>query len=66
MIGMRNTMLIALSTRLMKDRKRVKVRMFSNAFQAVAFLSGLPSHTERMTMIQRMSMTIVITVSKIN
>ena len=55
-----------MSTRLMKERNRVNERMLSNAFHALAFLSGLPSHTERITMTQRISITIVITVRAIN
>jgi len=62
-MGTRNTMAMALSTMLMKDRKRVIERMFSKAFHALAFFKGLPDQISRITKTQRKSMTIVITVN---
>ena len=64
MIGMRKTTAMALRTTLTKERRRVTERMFSKAFHEFAFLRGLPDQTSRMMKIHRMSITMVITVSK--
>ena len=66
MIGIRNMTAMHLRTTLTKERKSVTERMLSNAFQALAFFIGLPDQMSRITKIQRMSITIVMTVSKIN
>ena len=63
-IGIMNTTAMTLRTMLTKERKRVMERMFSKAFQAVAFFMGLPDQTSLMTKIQRPSITIVITLKK--
>jgi len=65
-IGIRNTQAISLRTRLTKDRKRVMERMFSKAFQELAFFMGLPDQTSRITNIHSTSIITVIAVSKSN
>ena len=62
----RNKQAIALRTTLTKERKRVRLRILSNAAQELAFLIGLLDHTDLMVRIQSTSITIVITFKIIN
>ena len=57
---------ITLRTTLTKERRRVRLRILSKAAHELAFLAGLPDHTEFIVMIQRTSIMIVITFKRIN
>ena len=65
-MGIKKKMAAPLRQTFTIERMIVSERMLSNAFHDVAFLVGFPSQTDLMTSIQRMSMAMVITFSKIN
>ena len=48
-------------TTLTKERNRVRLRILSKAAHELAFLAGLPAHTDLIVRIQRISIVIVIT-----
>ena len=65
-IGIKKKIAPPLRQTFTTERMMVSERMLSNAFHDVAFLVGFPSQTDLMTSIQRMSIAMVITLSKIN
>ena len=65
-IGKRKTAAIHFSTMFTNERNMTMERMFSKAFQALAFFIGLPSQTDLMTSTHRTSMAIVIAVNMSN
>ena len=65
-IGKRKKAAIHFKTMFTNERNMTMERMLSNAFQALAFFIGFPSHTDLMMSTHRTSMAIVIAVSKSN
>ena len=65
-IGKRKKAAIHFSTMFTNERNMTMERMLSNAFQALAFFMGFPSHTDLITNTHRTSIAIVIAVSKSN
>ena len=64
-IGIKKMQATAFKTILIRERKRVTERTLSKAFQAVAFLRGLPAQTERIVKIHNTSITTVIMFNRI-